>query len=263
MAIYRVTKQKNYTIIGNPLHRSKDLSIKAKWTLETCLSMPDDWVFNVKGLAHFCAEGPDTIRSAVLELEEKGYIVRRRDRKDNGKLGSMIYDIYEDPKHNPNFTETAQPALDFPTQASPEKAVPAMANAPLHNTNHKKKNRLITDHTYPQSTNQELTLEAQIRRQIEYDIMRERYDSRLLDDVVAVMTNAMTEQSDIIPLSRSKALPTSYVQDRLAQVKALHIEQVMDALDDFSPAIHNPTGYLLTALINAANTMSTSYQYGA
>ena len=54
MAIHRCKKEKDYSVVDNKLLKSKALSAKAKVVLLTALSMPDDWVFNIRGLSHFC-----------------------------------------------------------------------------------------------------------------------------------------------------------------------------------------------------------------
>ena len=51
MAVIRVEKNKNYTVMSNVHLRDKALSLKAKGLLSLILSLPDDWQYNVKGLA--------------------------------------------------------------------------------------------------------------------------------------------------------------------------------------------------------------------
>lgn len=261
MAIYRVPKEKGFTQISNKIIESKELSVQEKWCLLFCLSRSDNWVFNIRGMAHYSREKTDMIRSAVKGLEEKGYIVRRRERI-NGKLGRMIYDIYENPCLNPAYSAKARPGQDNSVQAKPVTDMPGQDTAQVYNTNQNntKKNNIY--HTNHQSINQNAEIENQIRRQIEYNIMCTRYDSRLLDDLVAVMVSVMVEQADTIAISKIKVMPADYVRECISKINPLHIEQIMDTLQTHQPVVRNMHGYLLTALINAANTMSMSYQYG-
>ena len=97
MAIFRVEKTKNYTVMSNHHLRNQNLSLKAKGLLSIMLSLPDNWKFSTKGLAHICKEGVDAICSAVSELEEHGYITRNRMRSNDGRLGTTEYIIHDEP----------------------------------------------------------------------------------------------------------------------------------------------------------------------
>ena len=62
------------------------------------LSLPDNWDYTTKGLAHICKDGVDSICAGVRELEEHGYVVRERIRGSNGQLGAIEYTILEQPR---------------------------------------------------------------------------------------------------------------------------------------------------------------------
>lgn len=109
MAIIRVHKTRDYTTMSNFHFRNKEMSLKAKGLLSLMLSFPDDWDFSVKGLAAFCADSDDSVRTALRELEKYHYLVRRRSRDENGRLGRIEFDVYEKP-----FTEPVVPHRDFP-----------------------------------------------------------------------------------------------------------------------------------------------------
>lgn len=72
MAIIRVEKQKNYTVMSNHHLQDGNLSLKAKGLLSMMLSLPEDWVYSVEGLVSLCKEGRDAVRSALAELEDAG-----------------------------------------------------------------------------------------------------------------------------------------------------------------------------------------------
>ena len=113
MAVFRVEKTKDYTVMANHHLRNTTLSLKAKGLLSLMLSLPDDWDYTLKGLARICRDGVDSIAAAVKELEESGYIVRRRVRDDKGRVGEMEYTILERPE------EDISPKRDFPVQGNP------------------------------------------------------------------------------------------------------------------------------------------------
>ena len=78
MSVFRVEKNKGYTVMSNHHLRNHALSLKAKGLLSQMLSLPDDWDYTLKGLAQINRESIDAIREAVRELERAGYIERVR-----------------------------------------------------------------------------------------------------------------------------------------------------------------------------------------
>ena len=98
MAVFRVERNKGYTVMSNHHLRNKELSLKAKGLLSQMLSLPEDWDYTLAGLSFINREKIDAIREAVKELERAGYIVRSRERDEKGRLrGSRrprLYRIY-------------------------------------------------------------------------------------------------------------------------------------------------------------------------
>ena len=97
MAIFHVIKNYGYTVMSNYHLRDKRLSLKAKGLLSQMLSLPENWDYSLKGLTVINRENIDAIRSAVVELENAGYITRRQGRDDKGKMIGNEYNIYEKP----------------------------------------------------------------------------------------------------------------------------------------------------------------------
>ena len=61
MAVFRIEKTRDYTVMANYHLRDKSLSLKAKGLLSLMLSLPDDWDYTTKGLAHICKDGVNSI----------------------------------------------------------------------------------------------------------------------------------------------------------------------------------------------------------
>ena len=102
MAVFRIEKTRNYTVMSNHHLRNAGLSLKSKGLLSMMLSLPEDWNYTTRGLAKICKEGTDSIGSALKELEHAGYIVRNRLRDSKGKIVDVEYVIYETPhSHGP------------------------------------------------------------------------------------------------------------------------------------------------------------------
>ena len=84
MAVFRIEKTRDYTVMSNHHLRNTELSLKAKGLLSLMLSLPENWDYTTKGLARICKDGVDSICAGVRELEEQGYVVRERVRNPNG-----------------------------------------------------------------------------------------------------------------------------------------------------------------------------------
>ena len=86
MAVFRIEKTRDYTVMSNYHLRDRSLSLKAKGLLSLMLSLPEDWDYTMKGLARICKDGIDSISGGIRELEAHGYLVRARVRNENGQL---------------------------------------------------------------------------------------------------------------------------------------------------------------------------------
>ena len=111
MAVFRVERNKGYTVMSNHHLRNRELSLKAKGLLSQMLSLPEDWDYTLKGLSLINREKIDAIREAIRELERAWYIVRSRERDEKGRLRGADYVIFEQPQ--------TPPVSDLPTLENP------------------------------------------------------------------------------------------------------------------------------------------------
>ena len=65
MAVFRVERNKGYTVMSNHHLRNKELSLKAKGLLSQMLSLPEDWDYTLAGLSFINREKIDAIREAI------------------------------------------------------------------------------------------------------------------------------------------------------------------------------------------------------
>lgn len=129
MAVFRVEKNKGYTVMSNHHLRNKELSLKAKGLLSQMLSLPKDWDYTLAGLSLINREKIDAIRTAVWELEKAGYITRRQGRDEKGKMTAIEYIIYEQPQ--PLALDC--PVLENPTADKPIVVVKHFCNTLFEN----------------------------------------------------------------------------------------------------------------------------------
>ena len=122
MAVFRIERTRDYTVMSNHHLRNANLSLKAKGLLSMMLSLPEDWNYTTRGLAKICKEGVDAIGAALRELEAAGYIVRHKLRDSQGRISDTEYVIYEQPqlrKPDTDSPDTENPYMDKPDTEKP------------------------------------------------------------------------------------------------------------------------------------------------
>ena len=277
MAVFRVEKTRNYTVMSNHHLRDKSLSLKAKGLLSLMLSLPEDWDYTTKGLACICKDGVDSICATVRELESAGYIVRARERHADGTLGGIEYIILEQPREpkppkreNPVQVENTgdAPKLDFPEQVKPEQENPAQLNI-----EEQSKEELNTDvmNSFPsfphegkpiQKNGMERreTYRTQIMSNVDYAYLvgYTEVDRGRLDELVGLMLDTVCSTKATIRVA-GEELPAEVVRSRLLKLTGAHLLYVLDRINENTTEVRHVKQYLLTALYNAPLTMDNHY----
>ena len=88
MAVFRIEKTRDYTVMSNYHLRDRSLSLKAKGLLSLMLSLPEDWDYTMKGLARICKDGIDSISGGIRELETHGYPQRKKQDRTGQDAGA-------------------------------------------------------------------------------------------------------------------------------------------------------------------------------
>ena len=263
MAVFRVEKTKDYTVMSNYHLKDKTITLKAKGLLSMMLSLPDDWNYTTRGLARICKEGVDAIGTILRELEKAGYIVRHQTRDRNGRMAETEYVIYERPQPN-----TDSPCSEEPYTESPCTENPAQLNTNRLNTNLSSTESINpsirplrgSDRSEAMSIQRMDTYRDIIRDNIGYDRLMD--DSRYNDtlpEIVELITDTICGSRKSIRIAGAD-YPIEAVRSRLLQLNQEHIEFVMDAMQRNTTQIKNMKAYLLTALYNAPLTITSSYQ---
>lgn len=287
MAVFRIEKTRDYTVMSNHHLRNAGLSLKSKGLLSMMLSLPEDWNYTTRGLAKICKEGTDSIGSALKELEHAGYIVRNRLRDSKGKIVDVEYVIYETP-HPP---DTGQPCEDEPDTACPDTENPDMDNPDMDNPclenrpqlNKEKRNpeeqntdSLSTEGSNPIQSSPQLPAGVSrtgrdwmreresywelILENIEYDILiqNERMDRERLDELVELMVDTVCSRRETIRIAGGD-YPAEVVKSRFLKLNSSHIEYVLDRMRENTTYVRNIKKYLLAALYNAPATIDSYY----
>ena len=283
MAVFRINKTRDYTVMSNHHLRNTALSLKAKGLLSLMLSLPDNWDYTTKGLASICKDGIDSICSAVKELEQHGYIVRERVRNDKGQLTTIEYTILEQPETalpEQEKPKRENPVLDNPVLGKPEQGCPEQENPAQLNTNQLNKELSNTNglNTYPIKSHQKEEPAAKkrgkdkmgydeieayreiIKENIEYDILtvKLKQDSSILDEIVDLLTETVCTSKDSLVIA-GDVYPSAIVKSKLLKLDAGHIEYVIDCMKSNTTDVRNIKKYLLAALFNAPSTIDSYY----
>ena len=75
MAVFRIDKTRDYTVMANHHLRNKALSLKAKGLLSLMLSLPEDWDYTTKGLSMICKDGVDSIGFPIIRSCLTAYFI--------------------------------------------------------------------------------------------------------------------------------------------------------------------------------------------
>ena len=206
MAVFRVEKNRNYTVMSNVHLRDRSLPLKAKGLLSLILSLPDGWDFTLKGLAKLSADGLDSTRSAIRELEKSGYIIRRQLYDGQGRFAKNEYTVFESPQ--PVSPSSDIPLSGNPTTGNPATATPSAGSPMQLNTigvNNQVSNTLLSN--YPSinldgmdAMEMRNEYEELIRENLEIDILSQdsRYDIARVNEMVEIMLDAICSQSPTI-----------------------------------------------------------------
>lgn len=285
MAVFRVEKTKDFTVMSNHHLRNVALSLKAKGLLSLMLSLPENWDYTTKGLARICKDGVDSISAALRELEKHGYLTRQRIRDRHGRLGDIEYTIHEQPVQAPSNKEVSlspkrenprqvNPVQENPELVKPEQENPAQLNIQETNTEKSNIDLLNTYQSiYPakrEKTNSASKMDTDrmdkmniyqeiIKENIEYPYLAERYGQERTDEVVDLMLETMLSQRPYIRIAGDD-YPREIVRSRFLKVNYSHIEYVFDCLDKNTTKVRNIKAYLLAALYNAPATMDSYYR---
>ena len=272
MAVFRIDKTRDYTVMSNHHLRNTELSLKAKGLLSLMLSLPDNWDYTTKGLARICKDGVDSICAAVRELEEHGYVIRERVRGANGQLGSIEYTILEKPAEpSPERENPVQvkPILENPVLGKPEQENPAQSNKDKSNTDlsiTEQSNPIRSNPPAPEGRNGTDGMEArEIYREIvygniEYDILREdnTVNRDQLDEIAELIVDTVCSARKTIRIAGDD-YPAEVVKSRFLKLDSSHVQYVIDCMKNNTTYVRNIKKYLLAALYNAPATINSYY----
>ncbi len=258
MAVFRVEKTKDFTVMSNHHLRNKELSLKAKGLLSVMLGLPDSWNYTLNGLASISKEKVDAIRTTINELEKAGYIERHRIRNEKGQLKESEYIIHEQP-----ILDT--PILENPTLDKPISENPTQLNTYKSSNKKSKTNSIKYTSINPvvQSESEERWIDrynktvSSIKEQIDYDTLIYSNNAEIIDEIVNVITEVMLIDVPYYKIE-GKSIPAAYVRINYGKITFDKLEAFLLEFNKIYHKIKNPKAYLITALFNIASTAETA-----
>lgn len=278
MAVFRIEKTRDYTVMSNHHLRDMSLSLKAKGLLSLMLSLPENWDYTMKGLSRICKDGIDSISGGIRELEEHGYLIRERVRGANGQLGSIEYTILEQPKEPTPAQEKPireNPVQANPTLVTPVQEEPAQLNKDKSSNDPSRTDLSSTEISNPIQSNPPTPAGARmgmdrmgaresyrelILENIEYDFWKnsDRVDHEMLDEIVDLIVDTVCSARKVIRIAGDD-YPAEVVKSRFMKLDSSHVQYVMDCMKDNTTYVRNIKKYLLAALYNAPTTINSYY----
>ena len=274
MAVFRIERTRDYTVMSNHHLRNANLSLKAKGLLSMMLSLPEDWNYTTRGLAKICKEGVDAIGAALRELEAAGYIVRHKLRDRQGRISDTEYVIYEQPQLRKPDTDS--PDTENPYMDKPDTEKPAELNIEKSNTQKSITQGASTDSIpfretaaaqLPERKGRDAMSVSEIENyrelileNIEYDHLCREFSTYRedLDEIVELMVETVCAKRKTTRIAGSD-FPHEVVRSRFLKLDSEHIRFVMDGMQKNTTEVRNMKQYLLAVLFNAPTTISNHY----
>ena len=274
MAVFRIERTRDYTVMSNHHLRNANLSLKAKGLLSMMLSLPEDWNYTTRGLAKICKEGVDAIGAALRELEAAGYIVRHKLRDRQGRISDTEYVIYEQPQLRKPDTDS--PDTENPYMDKPDTEKPAELNIEKSNTEKSITYGSSTDSIPfretaaarpPERKGRDAMSVSEIENyrelileNIEYDYLCREFSTYRedLDEIVELMVETVCAKRKTTRIAGSD-FPHEVVRSRFLKLDSEHIRFVMDGMQKNTTEVRNMKQYLLAVLFNAPTTISNHY----
>lgn len=225
MSIFRVKKDKNYTVMSNWHLKEKNMSLKAIGLLSKMLSLPDDWDYSLAGLVAICKENETAIKSALDELKTFGYLEMIKKLPNETNTGRIEYEyiIYEKPKQGGE----KQPLENLPLEIlSVENQ--AQLNTNKQNTNNKVNNINIINNI----SNNNVSKKKQ-----------KEIEQQKLNEELNITIDKYVNNSEIKELTRT------YLE--LRKTKGLTLAQWIIILEDFKKECFHDSQYAISCLRKA------------
>ena len=182
-------------------------------------------------MKRICCEAIGAINGAIQELERNGYIVRSQDRDSKGRLGPIIYTIYEEPQKNIEIS-ASEPCIKNPHTDNPHAENETQQSTNIQKTNQPSTKGQKCTHLHTSRTREEEQQLDEIKQFITERIGRDLFfcESRICSNWISgkidpVMIQLAVEDN----LFRKERFELKYVQETLERWRSLGIDSPVKA----------------------------------
>ena len=275
-----------FAMIASTHLKDRELSLKAKGLLSLMLSLPQTWSYSVRGLSAICGDGECSVRSALKELEDHGYLRRTEKERDrSGHIGGTKYVVYETPRLSGESEIAGRGAkktddkaeekiVDKVVEKAVEKAAapegvvekPAQENpVPEKPTPEKRSQSNIHLSKKQEYQNHDDKIHLSIDQTERIEQVRQECREQLgADDVVSesgkwekmvgemaeIMVEARLCTRDYMNVGRN-TWRTDFVRERFSMLRPLHRDMILMNVAKHEGEIRNMRAYLAAAMFNA------------
>ena len=279
MAVFRIERTRDYTVMSNHHLRDKALSLKSKGLLSMMLSLPEDWNYTTTRPGENLQGGRGRHRRGAAGAGSAGYIVRHQMRDRQGRISDTEYVIYEQPQPKAPDTpqpDTASPDTENPYLDGPDTEKPAELNIEKSKTQKQTTDVPSTD-SIPfrgnaaarpperkgrdaMSVEEMQSYRDLVLENIEYNHLCREFTTYRedLDEIVELIVETVCARRKTTRIAGAD-FPHEVVRSRFLKLDSSHIEFVMECLHNNTTEIRNMKQYLLTVLFNAPTTMNNHY----
>ena len=237
MAVFRVEKNRGYTVMSNHHLRNKDLSLKAKGLLSQMLSLPEDWDYIIYEQPQPVPDSP-TLENPTLDNPTQEKPTQEKPTQLNKDRSSKEKSITD------GSNTDSIPILSPPSPLGEEAAAPPERKG-----------------TGAKSQSAVEIYREIIKDNIEYEHLcqyAKGIDRDMLDEIVDLLVETVCSARKTIRIAGDD-YPAELVKSKLMKLNSSHIEFVFDCISKNTTEIRNIKKYLLAVLFNAPSTINGYY----
>lgn len=138
-----------FTQVANIIINDKKLSLKAKGLFSYLYSKPDGWNFSSERIALENSDGRDSIRQALRELEDNGYLERKK--QASGRIEHLLKFDEKPETENPSVGQ--EPETEKPTVGKTHSGKTRPISNKDTDNNKYTENKIATEAVAPQMVN--------------------------------------------------------------------------------------------------------------
>ncbi len=265
----RITYDTGFTQMPNTILRSRVLKPLHKVVLGVICSYSNDSNIafpSYQTIANDSGISRRKVIDIISELVKLGCIRKTERRSTKGDHTANDYEVLIGKAGSALPGENSAPPGDEYNAPPDEQSSLLGSECPAPRGEQRAPNQYINNninHSFnninPSITADEIdTMTQQIKENIDYDILKEKYTDGMLDELVSVMAETICGNFKTVRIGGND-FAREVVKSQLLKINSEHIEYVLDCIKKNTTKIKNIKAYMLTCIYNAPQTISSYY----